>query len=197
MANLFDAANAPEGEPEEIVVGDFLQWKRSDIASDYPTSSGYTAEYVARITGGGSSEIKIPQAACSTYSYYLFTASSATTADFEPGKYHWQLEITQTSSGNRIVADIGDFEAIPDMDNNQADPRIHAEIMITKIESLLQGKADADVSNYSIAGRSLTKMSFTELTDARDYYRQEMVKHENDALLKRGKRNGATIRARF
>ena len=197
MANLFDAANAPEVEPEEIVVGDFLQWKRSDIASDYPTSSGYTAEYVARITGGGSSEIKIPQAAGSTDSYYLFTASSATTAVFEPGKYHWQLEITQTSSGNRIVADIGDFEAIPDMDNNQADPRIHAEIMITKIESLLQGKADADVSNYSIAGRSLTKMSFTELTDARDYYRQEMVKHENDALLKRGKRNGATIRARF
>ena len=197
MANLFDAANAPEGEPEEIVVGDFLQWKRSDIASDYPTSSGYTAEYVARITGGGSSEIKIPQAAGSTDSYYLFTASSATTAVFEPGKYHWQLEITQTSSGNRIVADIGDFEAIPDMDNNQADPRIHAEIMITKIESLLQGKADADVSNYSIAGRSLTKMSFTELTDARDYYRQEMVKHENDALLKRGKRNVATIRARF
>ena len=60
MANLFDAANAPEGEPTEIVVGDFIQWKRSDIADDYPTSSGYTAEYVARITGGGSTEIKLP-----------------------------------------------------------------------------------------------------------------------------------------
>ena len=137
MANLFDAANAPEGEPEEIVVGDFLQWKRSDIASDYPTSSGYTAEYVARITGGGSNEIKIAQAAGSTDSYYLFTADSATSADFAVGKYHWQLEITQTSSSNRIVVDIGDFEAIPDMDNNQADPRIHAEIMLTKILSLI------------------------------------------------------------
>ena len=41
MANLFDAANAPEGEPTEIVVGDFLQWKRSDVAQDYPTGSGY------------------------------------------------------------------------------------------------------------------------------------------------------------
>jgi len=197
MANLFAVANAPEGEPEEIVVGDFIQWKRSDIAGDYPTSTGYTAEYVARITGGGSSEIKIPQAAGSSDDFYLFLADSATSASFLVGKYHWQLEITQTSSGNRIVVDVGDFEAIPDMDNNQADPRIHAEIMVDKIESLLQGKADADVSNYSIAGRSLTKMSFTELTDARDYYRQEVVKHENDALLRRGKRNGATIRARF
>lgn len=197
MANLFDAANAPEGEPEEIVVGDFLQWKRSDVADDYPTSSGYTAEYVARITGGGANEIKIAQAAGSTDAYYLFTVDSATSADFVVGKYHWQLEITQTSSNNRIVVDIGDFEAIPDMDNNQADPRIHAEIMLTKIESLLSGKADSDVSNYAIAGRSLTKMSFQELVDARDYYRSEIVKHENDALLKRGKSNGATIRARF
>lgn len=197
MANLFAVANAPEGEPEEIVVGDFFQWKRSDISDDYPTSTGYTAEYVARITGGGSSEIKISQAAGSTDDYYLFIADSDTTASFLVGKYHWQLEITQTSSGNRIVVDAGDFHFLPDMDNNQADPRIHAEIMVSKIESLLQGKADADVSNYSIAGRSLTKMSFTELTDARDYYRQEITKHENDALLKRGKRNGATIRARF
>lgn len=197
MANLFLAANAPEGEPEEIVVGDFLQWKRSDIAQDYPTSSGYTAEYVARITGGGSSEIKIAQAAGSTDDYYLFTVTSAASSSFLVGKYHWQLEITETSSQNRIVVDIGDFEAIPDMDNNQADPRIHAEKMLDKIESLLQGKADSDVASYSIAGRSLTKLSFSELIEARDYYRREITQHENKELVKRGKKNGATIQVRF
>ena len=197
MANLFDAANAPEGEPTEIVVGDFLQWKRSDISQDYQTSSGYTAEYVARITGGGSTEIKIPQAAGSTDDYYLFTVSSETSAGFIPGLYHWQLEITQTSSVNRIVVDIGDFTAIPDMDSNQADPRIHAEIMLDKIETLLQGKADADVSSYSIAGRSLTKLSFQELLDARDFYRREITQHNNNELVKRGKKNGSTIQVRF
>jgi len=197
MANLFDAANAPEGEPTEIVVGDFLQWKRSDVAQDYPTGSGYTAEYVARITGGGASEIKLAQAAGSTDDYYLFTVSSVTSADFVPGLYHWQLEITQTSSGNRVVVDIGDFTAIPDMDDNQADPRIHAEIMVAKIQTLLEGKADADVSSYSIAGRSLTKLSFQELLDARDFYRREITQHNNKELLKRGKKNGSTIQVRF
>lgn len=194
MANLFDAANAPEGEPEEIVVGDFVQWKRSDLVDDYPVAT-HSAEYVMRITGGGASEHKI--AATENADYYLFTLDSATSATFDAGKYHWQLEITETSSGNRIVLDIGDFTFLPDMDENQADPRIHAEIMLTKIESLLSGKADSDVSNYAIAGRSLTKMSFTELVEARDYYRKEIVKHENDALLKRGKSNGATIKVRF
>lgn len=197
MANLFDSANAPEGEPLEVVVGDYLQWKRSDVSDDYPTSEGYTAEYVARITGGGSTEIKLQQAAGSTDDYYLFQVSSETSASFLPGLYHWQLEITQTSSGNRIVVDIGDFTAIPDMDSNQADPRIHAEIMVDKIQTILEGKADSDVSSYSIAGRSLTKMSFTELIEARDYYRREIVKHNNAELLKRGKSNGSTIKVRF
>ena len=42
MANLFDAASAPEGEPSEIVVGDFIQWKRSELVTDYATDE-YTA----------------------------------------------------------------------------------------------------------------------------------------------------------
>jgi hypothetical protein len=194
MANLFDAANAPEGEPTEVVVGDFVQWKRSDLVADYPVAT-HSAEYVARITGGGATEHKI--AATENANYYLFTITSAESATYDAGLYHWQLEITQTSSGNRIVVDIGDFEFIPDMDDNQADPRIHAEKMLTKIESLLEGKADSDVSSYSIAGRSLTKLSFQELVDARDYYRREVVKHKNDALVKRGKKNGSTIQVRF
>ena len=122
---------------------------------------------------------------------------SATSADFSPGLYHWQLEITQTSSGNRIVVDTGDFTAIPDMDNNQADPRIHAEIMLDKINSILEGKADSDVGSYSIAGRSLTKMTFAELMDARDRYKAEIVVHNNRELIKRGKSNGSTIKVRF
>lgn len=194
MANLFDPTLAPEGEPTEVVVGDFIQWKRSDLVSDYPPSL-YSAEYVARITGGGESEIKLP--ATETDSYYLFTVDSATSANFSPGVYHWQLEITQTSSGNRVVVDIGDFTAIPDMDSNQADPRIHAEVMVDKIETILAGKADSDVASYSIAGRSLTKLSFQELLDAREYYKREVNYHNNKELLKRGKSNGSTIKVRF
>jgi hypothetical protein len=194
MANLFDPTLAPEGEPTEVVVGDFIQWKRSDLVEDYPPAL-YSAEYVARITGGGSTEIKLP--GTETDTYYLFTVDSATSADFLPGLYHWQLEITQTSSGNRVVVDIGDFTAIPDMDSNQADPRIHAEIMVDKIETILAGKADSDVASYSIAGRSLTKLSFQELLDAREYYKREINQHNNKELLKRGKSNGSTIKVRF
>jgi len=114
MANLFDAANAPEGEPETVVVGDFIQWKRSDLVQDYPVAT-HSATYVARITGGGASEIQVTGSE-SDPTYYLFTVDSVTSTDFVPGYYHWQLEVTETASGNRIVVDTGTFTALPDLD---------------------------------------------------------------------------------
>lgn len=194
MANLFDAANAPEGEPTEIVVGDFIQWKRSDLVDDYPTAT-HSAEYVARITGGGASEIKL--AGTETSTYYLFTVDSVTSAEFDPGYYHWQLEITETLSGNRIVVDRGTFTALNDLDINGADPRSHAEIMVDKIESILQGKADSDVANYSINGRSLTKMTFDELIKARDYYKSEFAREKNRERALNGDSTSQTIKVRF
>lgn len=194
MANLFDEANAPEGEPLQIVVGDFLQWKKTQIANDYPTAT-HSAEYVARITGGGASEIKL--AATERDTYYLFQVDSATSAAFDAGFYHWQLEVTETATGNRIVVERGEFEAIQDLDINGADPRPHAEIMLDKIESLLEGRADGDVSTYSIAGRSITKMSPEELLQWRDYYRREVAVFRRKNAIDRGKKGNATILMRF
>jgi len=196
MANLFDATNAPEGEPLEIVPGDYLIWKKTAIAQDYPPAS-YTATYVARITGGGSSEVQITGTSGGGGSYYLFTVSSATSAGFNPGVYHWQLEIVQNSTSNRIVVERGEFTALADLDINGADPRSHAQIMVGKIESILAGKADSDVSNYSIAGRSLTKMTFAELMDARDRYKAEYQREVIKDRVRRGKSSGATVKVRF
>ena len=194
MANLFNENEAPEGEPLKIVVGDFIQWKKSSLAETYPPAL-YSATYVARITAGGASEIQIT--ATETSSYYLFTVSSATSAAFVPGFYHWQLEVTQTSSSNRIVVERGDFELVQDLDNNGADPRSHAEIMLGKIESLLQGRADKDVSSYSIQGRSIAKMSIVDLLQWRDYYRKEVLKERRDNAIALGKPTKTTMKVRF
>lgn len=193
MSNLFDAANAPTTEPHEFVIGDFIQWKREDIVGDYPVAT-HSATWVARIATGGSTEIIVNATEASTY--YLFTISSATSATFAKGHYHWQLEITETSSGNRIVIDRGTLDIHYDLDDN-VDPRSHAQIMVDKIESILEGKADADVASYSINGRSLTKMSFDDLIRARDFYRKEYAKELQIELAKDGEKTGATVLVRF
>jgi hypothetical protein len=173
MANLFDATLAPEGEPDDLIVGDFLQWKRSDLVTDYPTAS-YAAKYLLRSSGSDNYEIQISGTGQTTH--YLFTVTSNTSATFNAAQYFYQLEITQNSDNERVIVDRGLFRVVPDLDINNADPRSHAEIMVTKIESLLQGKADSDVSSYSIAGRSLTKLDFQELLDARNYYKSEITR---------------------
>lgn len=194
MANQFDAASSPTTEPLQIVVGDFIQWRRTDLSEDYPNDA-YTATYVARITAAGSSEITIVGSAYG--SDYLFNAASSVTENFTAGLYHWQLEIARNSDSNRIVVDRGTFTAIVDLDVSGTDPRTHAEVMIDKIESIIEGKADSDVSSYSVAGRSLTKMSFDELISARDTYKRELVVQLQKERASRGKDTGATIKVRF
>lgn len=194
MANLFDPAQSPTNEPLTVVVGDFIQWRRTNLGEDYPNTA-YTMTYVARITAGGNTEIQV--AGTNYGSDYLFTVTSQQSNSFVPGYYHWQLEAVQTSTGNRLVLDRGAFTAVADLDQNGADPRTHAEIMLSKIESILQGKADSDVASYSIAGRSLSKMSFDELIKARDVYRREFKREQSAELIRQGKTTGATIKVRF
>lgn len=205
MANLFDAANAREGEPDTIVIGDFVQWKKSNLVTDYPTSD-YTVRYVARISGGGDNEILIT--GTGQTDHYLFTILNENTgtgnsmtvtgsSNFTQGHYFYQLEVERNSDNERVVIDRGHFIVVPDLDINQADPRSHAEVMLGKIESLLSGKADSDVASYSVAGRSLNKMTFEELVNARDFYRREVKQEMNAIDIKHGRKGSSTIKVRF
>ena len=193
MANLFDAANAPTSVPTEFYVGDFVQFKITTLGSDYPNTD-YTARLVSRIATGASSEFTVT--ATASDSDYLFTILSATTAGFTPDHYHWQIEIERNSDNERIIVDRGHWDISTDYDEN-VDPRSHNEIMLQKLESLLEGKADSDVSSYSIAGRSLNKLGPAELLEWRDYYKREVASEKRAEAIKQGRRSKSTILARF
>lgn len=195
MANAFDATNAPEGLPETIVVGDFVQWKRSDLVTDYPADS-YSANYVFR-KKDGLAEFQISSSPSSPSSHFLFSALNASTYAYEPGEYFWQLEIVRSSDSERVILSRGEIEVIADLDVSGTDIRSHSEIMLSKIESLLEGKADSDVSSYSIAGRSLTKMGFQELVDAKNYYKSEVLREKRLLDAKNGRSGASTVKVRF
>lgn len=193
MANIFDVDNAPTIEPTQFSVGDFVQWKRTDLAGDYPPAS-YSAALIARLKGG-SSEITV--AATEATDYYLFTVASTTSAGFTAGDYSWQVEITKTATGDRAVVARGEWKILADLDETGADTRSHAQIMLTKIESLLSGRADKDVSSYSIAGRSISKMSISDLLQWRDYYKREVTRERRESDIARGKSPKTTVKVRF
>ena len=193
MPNLFDAANAPVGVPEEIFVGDFIQFKITEFSGDYDNSL-FTMKFVARISTGANTEFSITASASDDD--YLFSVASATSANYTVGDYHYQIEIERDSDNQRIVVDRGVLKVATDYDNN-VDPRHHSEIMLGKIESILEGKADSDVASYSIQGRSLTKLAIDELLQWRDYYRREVNEIRRKEQITHGRKTKATILGRF
>lgn len=191
MANAFDSTEAPQGEPLEIVAGDFIQWKREDLTTDYPSAS-YTLKYSARLQGTGTTEIEITGG-----TDHLVQVSSSVTALYTAGTYSWQAYITRNSDSERILVASGYWDVLANSDESTADPRSHAEIMLNKIESLLEGKADSDVSSYSIAGRSLTKMTTEELLTWRNFYKAEVLRERQKEDIKLGRKTPTTVKVRF
>lgn len=194
MANLFDSDNALTSEPTEIAVGSLVQWKRADLAQDYPPAS-YNLIYKARLRGGLNPEMSVT--ATNSGGVFLVTLSSAVTGATVPGDYYWQAEIERISDNARVLVAKGQWKVTPDLDQTGADPRSHAEIMVDKIESLLEGRADKDVTSYSISGRSISKMSVSELLQWRDYYRKEVLKERQKNDIAAGRKGGSTVKVRF
>ncbi len=190
MANLFDTENAVNGIPLTIAVDTFTHWRV--VNADYPNGL-YSMQYVVRLAGGTTTEFFVNSTIDGQDFLFTLDGSEALTA----GSYDWQLFVTQNSSGYVLLLESGSVKVIANLNAESAEVRDHASIMLDKIESILEGKADSDVQSYSIAGRSLTKISTTELIEWRDYYRKEFLKTKNAEAIKKGEGTGTTIKVRF
>jgi hypothetical protein len=195
MVNLFDQNNALTTEPTSVVIGTLVQWKRADLSDIYAPAS-YDLIYNIRLRNGDGVD-KVVTATTATDGSFLVTLNANVTGAMVAGDYVWQAFISRKSDGAKVSVSQGNITLLSNLDQNGADNRSHAQIMVEKIQSLLEGRADKDVSSYSIQGRSLAKMSITDLMMWRDYYRKEVAKEKQDALIAAGKSSGATVKVRF
>jgi hypothetical protein len=170
VANLFTSTNYPETEPAEIVAGDRVAWKRTDLGTDYDPSS-YALKYSARLEDSGSTEIEITASESGTD--YIIEVGQSTTSGYGAGIYHWQAYITRSSDSERITVDSGTWEVIANRDSATTDPRNHIKKVLDAIEAVIEGRASKDQSGYSIAGRSLSRTPIPELLMLRDRYKEE------------------------
>ena len=197
MPNLFDTDNVPTTEPAKIVAGDLLQWKRTDLGTDYANGS-YTLSYKARLEGtSAGSSVVITITASASGDDYLVSVAAGTTVNYSTGVYRWQAYITRNSDSARLTIDSGTFEVLANRSINTSDPRSHVKTMLDKIESILEGRADGDVAAYSINGRSLTKLGITDLLMWRDRYRADYLREVHRERALNGTATGSTVVARF
>lgn len=182
--SVFDLEHSPITEPESLLVDTFVQWKR---LLDYPSTEFnvfYEVQGTVTTTVTG-----IYDAANEWWSFQLGTGDYA---NLTSGDTRWDLIVQRISDSQRVVLSSGVFVVHLTTD----DRRTHAEIMLSKIESLLEGRAASDIESYSIKSRSITKMSPKELREWRDYYAAEVARTGGSVTdAARPKKN--TVRVRF
>jgi hypothetical protein len=185
MANLFDRANYPTQEPDTLVVGDRWMWRRPDLASIYdPSEYALTYEYHRDSGGGGVNKFTIT--ATETSDDYIIEVPSSTTDAYVSNAYIWYAFITRSSDSERIAVDNGRAELVDDFADSNADVRSHAKTVLDAIEAV-----------YSIAGRSLSRMSIDDLMTFRNRYRAEYLEEIKKSRIKNKQDSGNLVKVRF
>ena len=164
--------------PCEVTAGDKIDIALDDLSDAYPT-----AEYTLSVSTRLNSTAAVTVALAKTDGVHTGTLEFAGAA----GTYRYAVKATRDADGATQTVDSGLIEVKINPVN--ADPRSHAEKTLEAIEALIEGRATKDVQSYSIAGRSLTKMTVDELQRWRRYYQAQV-------LAQRGKGRVVTV-ARF
>ena len=194
MPNRFDPTTAPVGEPQIIVVGDLVQWRRTDLFADYPHTV-YAITYVAR-QSADSSGAEFTVTGSVTNNEWVFSIPSATSSSFVAGNYFWQLEIRRLSDSERVVVNRGSWDVFVDLDN-AADPRSFAQRILDRVEALLEGKFVHDADSISVNGRTLSKMDQEDLQQTRNNMIAEVRREQAFERIALGLPSKQTIKVFF
>lgn len=187
LSDPFSVTKSPTTEPESLLIGSFTQWRRLLDYSDATYALSYRL-----IPSDRSANRTIAGAYDSDNQWWTFSVGSSDTTSWVSGRYRWDLILTRTSDGEEAVISTGSII----IHATRSERRTHAEVMLAKIESLLEGRADSDIESYSIKSRNLTKMSVKELREWREYYAAEIERTGGSATSgKRPYQN--TIRVGF
>lgn len=175
--------------PKEFTAGDTLSFTES--VEDYLPEDGWALSYVL-VNALGTETVTSSDNGDSTH---LVAETAANTASWTAGDYRWQSYVTKALE--RYTVSRGSITIKPNFATGAVDARSHVKKTLDAIESLLEGKAGKDVDSYSIHGRSLSKMSITELLEWRDKYVRELAQLEKEADLESGIANSNKVYVRL
>ena len=191
MANIF--TDIPNKEPILIYKGETVVWKRTDL-TDYAVDS-YAMSWTARLESNGGTTFSAT--VTEVDDYYKFTLDNSATGGYTTGDYFWVLKVTQSSDSEERILETGKITVKDNYFGTTGDTRSHAKIMVDKLESLIEGKADSDVSSYAIAGRSLNKLTPEELITWYNFYKSKYQQEVKEFRISRNEGSGAVVKVRF
>lgn len=175
----------PTKEPASFTAGESVTWENH--LADYSPRDGWSLQYYL-----SNAENKKRVNAKAKNDHFEIKLSSNQSSRFIPGTYWWQASVHK-GSNSHIVGE-GSFEVKPNLAfTDSFDGRSHVKRVLDSLEATILGKATRDQLSYSIAGRSLSRLSPSELLEWRDVYKAEY----NRMLRSEGFLRDQTIKVRF
>jgi len=166
--------------------GDTVAWTENEL-SLYPSSSWDLTFYFLGKDGKFNAE------GTSNGNGWDFEITGAISGAIEAGIYAWKsFASLTTGEGEGIVTERhfiseGSIEVVSDWVATEVfDTRSWARRCLDAVEALLEGKTTADVQSYSLGGRSISKLTPTELLDWRSFLKSEVRQEDQRDLIAKG-----------
>jgi hypothetical protein len=155
--------------PSELIAGD--SWIFSRDYSDFPRPTWTAIAYFEK----ADETFNVASTASSTAQ--LFTITAATSATYSAGRYRVRIRVTDGSSTLTAESAWVVVQLDPAQAGNQ-DPRSWARRTLDAVEAFLEGNASTAQASMSIAGRSISRWSLSELMQLRGQLRGEARSEE-------------------
>jgi hypothetical protein len=127
---------------------------------------------------------------------HLISATAATTGQWLPGVYKGVGRVSKAGEAHTIWK--GQIEIIQSLIEAQnQDTRTPAKICLDNLIAASQGKATRDVLNTTIAGQSIGRMSWSEITTAIAYWQDRVDSETLAENAANGLGNGRQVLIRF
>jgi len=173
-------------EPTKIIAGDTVTWLRD---SGYDPAT-WTLRYVLI-----SADRTIALDSVAEGSSHRITAAPADTAAWRPGVYRWVATVSDGT--DRHTIDQGRLTVDPDPAGAEYDPRSTARVVLDMIDTYLRDPTNLAAASYSLAGRSLSRWSRTDLLVERDKWTQEARSEEAAEAIAKGLGNPRRLYVRW
>lgn len=174
----------PEKVPAELVVGDTWRWVRS--WTDYPAGT-WTVTFHFDSPHGTFS-----QQATQSGTAHSVTIAASTTVAFKPGRYRWVARAV--GGGITETIESGWLEVLANVAAGaKQDHRSSARRALDAVQATIEGRATSDQQAMSIAGRSISRMSYPELRQMQTDLQAQVRTEEQGSAAGLGR----NIRVRF
>lgn len=192
--NKFDSANYPSSEPQAIVAGSRLAWKRPDITESYPTAT-FSLKYTLQRWGSTSDYIEIDAAKVSDE--HVVTVDASVSAAYPSGEYAWQAVVVRDSDSAEVIEDEGVVTIYPAAGAADNTERGWVYLALEAIRATIARTATTDQQSFVVAGRELSRRTPEELMKLEREFsaRWDWVKRDIDRQA--GRPNSNRVLARM